>query len=433
MSVAPYPEYKDSGVEWIGEVPAGWKTERLKAMTDVRPNGVDKHVIEGEVSVKLCNYVDVYKNDRITANLAFMEATATQAEIERFTLVAGDVLITKDSETPDDIGVAALVEHSAAGTICGYHLTLLRPRADRIGGPFLFWSMKAAGTLKQLSLRAQGITRFGLTNLAIGNVLLALPSMSEQSTIAAFLDQETGKIDALVAEQERLIALLKEKRQSVISQAVTKGLNPNAPMKDSGIEWLGQVPAHWEPRKVSHLFRAGKGKNGQMLTKEFCAANEGPYPVYSGQTEDDGVMGTWCEFEFDFSENGVLFCTTVGARAMHLKQLHGRFSLSQNCMIVWPTDSRCITRFFFYHFQPLFQWERSLIPDHMQPSFRMEDLYSFSVAVPPVDEQREIFEFLDRETNKIDTLITEATQAITLLRERRAALVTPPLIAAPPG
>jgi type I restriction enzyme S subunit len=287
---------------------------------------------------------------------------------------------------------------------------------------FAFWLLD--GLRSQLDAEATGSTFEAVSTAQVANMAIAIPSPEEQSAIAAFLDQETGKIDALVAEQERLIALLKEKRQAVISQAVTKGLNPNAPMKDSGIEWLGQVPAHWEPRKVSHLFRAGKGKNGQMLTKEFCAANEGPYPVYSGQTEDDGVMGTWCEFEFDFSENGVLFCTTVGARAMHLKQLHGRFSLSQNCMIVWPTDSRCITRFFFYHFQPLFQWERSLIPDHMQPSFRMEDLYSFSVAVPPVDEQREIFEFLDRETNKIDTLITEATQAITLLRERRAALIS---------
>jgi type I restriction enzyme S subunit len=282
----------------------------------------------------------------------------------------------------------------------------LRVEANRVLPEFCYWYFTDLYN-RQVFNQLGGGVRQTLGPEELLTLPFIRPTLEEQSAIAAFLDQETGKIDALVAEQERLIALLKEKRQSVISQAVTKGLNPNAPMKDSGIEWLGQVPAHWEPRKVSHLFRAGKGKNGQMLTKEFCAANEGPYPVYSGQTEDDGVMGTWCEFEFDFSENGVLFCTTVGARAMHLKQLHGRFSLSQNCMIVWPTDSRCITRFFFYHFQPLFQWERSLIPDHMQPSFRMEDLYSFSVAVPPVDEQREIFEFLDRETNKIDTLITE--------------------------
>lgn len=146
--------------------------------------------------------------------------------------------------------------------------------------------------------------------------------------------------------------------------------------KDSGVEWLGDVPEHWEIRKLSHFFLAAKGKNGQMLTKEFCADHPGEYPVYSGQTENEGVMGTWDQFEFSFSAEGVLFSTTVGSgKVMSLRHIFGQFSLSQNCMIIWAREDTCLTRFYYYHFQPLFDYERNLIPQHMQASFRMEDLY----------------------------------------------------------
>jgi type I restriction enzyme S subunit len=192
----------------------------------------------------------------------------------------------------------------------------------------------------------------------------------------------------------------------------------------SGIEWLGVVPSHWQIRKLSHLFRAGKGSKGQMLTKEFCSANDGVYPVYSGQTENNGVMGTWNQFEFDFGDKGVLFATTVGAKAMELRQLFGKFSLSQNCMIIWPMSSACDTRFFYYHFQPLFRYYRSMLSEHMQASFRMEDLYSYRVAVPSMEEQRNIASFLDQETSKIDALITEQQRLIELLKEKRQAVIS---------
>lgn len=412
MSVAPYPEYKDSGVPWIGETPRPWVVEPVRRSMTRRKELNTGMRCEHRLALTMGGVVP-----RALDDLDGLQAS----EFETYQIFdAGDLVFKLiDLQNIKTSRVGLVPERG----IMSPAYIRLSVEANRVLPEFCYWYFTDLYN-RQVFNQLGGGVRQTLGPEELLTLPFIRPTLEEQSAIAAFLDQETGKIDALVAEQERLIALLKEKRQAVISQAVTKGLNPNAPMKASGIEWLGQVPAHWETRKVSHLFRAGKGKNGQMLTKEFCAVNEGPYPVYSGQTEDEGVMGTWYEFEFDFGEIGVLFCTTVGARAMHLKQLYGRFSLSQNCMIVWPTDSRCITRFFFYHFQPLFQWERSLIPDHMQPSFRMEDLYSFSIGVPPITEQNEIVEFLDSETQKIDTLITEATQAITLLRERRAALIS---------
>ena len=423
MSFPRYPKYKDSGVEWLGQVPEHWEVKPLKRACHVFPSNVDKKSHDGETAVRLCNYTDVYYNDTITAGMDFMVATASSDQIAKFTLRAGDTIITKDSETADDIAIGAYVPADLPGVVCGYHLSMVRPMPDS-DGAFVKRLFDSVYSKSCFAVLANGLTRVGLGQYELDNVELPFPPLAEQTRIAAFLDRETGKIDELVAEQRRLMELLKEKRQAVISHAVTRGLNPAAPLKPSGIEWLGDVPAHWEIRKLSLLFRAGKGKNGQMLTKEFCAENEGEYPVYSGQTENDGVMGTWNQFEFEFGEGGVLFSTTVGAKAMHLRQLFGRFSLSQNCMIIWPTSSDCQTRFFYYHFQPLFQFQRALIPEHMQASFRIEDLYGYRIAVPPHDEQSAIVSFLDLELAKFDTLTAEAQRAIDLLQERRTALIS---------
>jgi type I restriction enzyme S subunit len=197
-----------------------------------------------------------------------------------------------------------------------------------------------------------------------------------------------------------------------------------AAYKDSGIEWLGEVPQGWEVRKISHFFKAQKGNEAAQLTKEFCATIDGDYPVYSGQTENNGVMARINRYEFDSGDNGFLFSTTVGAKAMSVMHLTGKFSLSQNCMIIIPKKPKEYVRFFYYHFQPLFQYERGLIPEHMQASFRMEDLYQYKIMIPPIQEQTTIAAFLDCETAKIDNLINEQKKLIELLKEKRQAVIS---------
>jgi type I restriction enzyme S subunit len=194
--------------------------------------------------------------------------------------------------------------------------------------------------------------------------------------------------------------------------------------KDSGVEWLGKIPASWSLSKMAWNFKAEKGKSGQLLTKDYCGLNPGKYSVYSGQTENNGVMGRINSYEFDTGEEGVLFSTTVGAKAMHLSHLRGKFSLSQNCMIIVPITKRYQIRFSYYHFQPLFYYERGLIPEHMQASFRMEDLYQYPIALPSLEEQKLIASFLDHETAKIDTLIDKQQQLIQLLKEKRQAVIS---------
>jgi type I restriction enzyme S subunit len=226
--------------------PEGWETRKIKFLTTIQTSNVDKLSNDDEVPVRLCNYTDVYYNDHITPALPFMEATATPKEIEKFALKAGQVFITKDSEEWDDIGIPALVTEDMPGVLCGYHLAIFTPEPERLNGAFLAWLCRADALNDQFKLSANGVTRFGLGHYAMKNAVIGFPPLETQKRIAAFLDEKTAQIDGLIEKKQALLDRLAEKRQAIITQAVTKGLNPAVPMKDSGIDWLGRVPAHWE-------------------------------------------------------------------------------------------------------------------------------------------------------------------------------------------
>ena len=265
VKLSPYPDYKPSGVEWLGDVPAHWEVRRLRNVADMRVSNVDKHVKDGEIPVRLCNYVDVYKNDHINGRLNFMRATATNEEIERFRLEEGDVLITKDSETWDDIGVPALVTEAADDLISGYHLALLRPQSDKVAGAYLLRALQSKGLAYQFHIEAKGVTRYGLSHAGIKSAWLPLPPLPEQTAIVRFLDHADRRIRRYIRAKQKLIALLEEQKQAIIHQAVTGQIDvrtgqPYPAYKPSGVEWLGDVPAHWEVKRVKQAITSFEGE-----------------------------------------------------------------------------------------------------------------------------------------------------------------------------
>ena len=294
----PYSEYKDSGVEWFGEIPVGWEVKRLKEVAAIQMSNVDKKSVEGEQPVELCNYTDVYYHDRISSEMEFMQATAPREQVRKFTLREGDVLITKDSESWTDIAVPAVVAEDLPNVLCGYHLAHIRP-GTAVYGPYLARAIGAVGPRDQFRVSANGVTRFAIGTDAIATSVFALPTIAEQRAIAAFLDRETARIDALVLKKERLITLLHERRTALITRAVTKGLNPAAPMKNSGVEWLGEIPAHWEVKRLKHLALSSEsgiqmGPFGSML-KDLVERDTG-YRVYGQENTISGDFargGRW--------------------------------------------------------------------------------------------------------------------------------------------
>ena len=255
-ALQPYPAYRDSGVDWLGEVPEHWDMRRVGTVADLRVSNVDKHVKEGEQPVRLCNYVDVYHNERISADVPFMAGTARRREIRRFRLAVGDVLVTKDSEDWTDIGVPALVEYAADDLVCGYHLAMLRPHGAFLDGGYLFQALRDSRLAWQFQVAAVGVTRYGLSQNAIRSMRIPLPPLSEQTAIARFLNHADRRIQRSIRAKERLIELLEEQKQAIIHQAVTGQIDvrtgqPYSAYKDSGVEWSGDIPAHWEVRRVA--------------------------------------------------------------------------------------------------------------------------------------------------------------------------------------
>jgi type I restriction enzyme S subunit len=233
---------------------------RIDNVANVVFSNVDKHRLEDEEAIRLCNYVDVYKNDRITRALDFMEASAEAREINRFQINRGDVLATKDSETPDDIAISALVDDDLPGVLCGYHLAMMRPRSANLHGPYLAWLHASKQFRAQYEARAVGVTRFGLPQYAFRAARIPLPPRPEQERIVAYLDASCAAIDAAVAAKRQQIDTLNGLLQSIIHHAVMRGIDDTVSKKPSKLDWLPEVPRHWRVQQIKRHCNLLRGK-----------------------------------------------------------------------------------------------------------------------------------------------------------------------------
>lgn len=197
----------------------GWREVPLKAVAEIRVSNVDKKSLDGEVPVRLCNYTDVYYHDRITSDVAFMNATAGPSQIRTFGLRSGDVLLTKDSETASDIGVAAFVPDDLPGVLCGYHLAMLRPTSE-VEPLFLYWAIRSQQSRDQLSVGATGVTRFGLRTEALASLRVPIPSRQHQRRIVTYLDAEGARIDGLIEKKRRLSAMVELRWRVAVRHAM---------------------------------------------------------------------------------------------------------------------------------------------------------------------------------------------------------------------
>ena len=428
-----YPEYQDTGVEWLGDIPEHWDVKKLKFFASVQPSNVDKKSKEGEHPVNLCNYTDVYYNDNVDESLEYMAATATDEQIEKFTLKAGDTIITKDSEDPTDIAIPTYVPNDLPGVVCGYHLAMIRP-FDSTYGSFIKRVFESGYARAYFCTRSNGLTRYGLGAYPLSNVFYPRPPKEEVLQIANFLDHETAKIDTLIDKQQQLIKLLKEKRQAVISHAVTKGLNPAAPMKDSGVEWLGEVPEGWVVRRVKH---AAKLQSGIPKGKDLTGKNTIEVPmlrvanVQDGYLSLDDIHNIRIEpHELDRYElqNGDVLMNEGGDN-----DKLGRGA-------VWRGEIRpCIHQNHVFAIRPV-----SIEPEWLDILTRASyaKFYFYSVAkqstnlasisstnikdtpllIPPKVERTEIISYLTAQFTRFDLLETKANLQVKLLQERRTAL-----------
>ena len=409
---------------WTQSIPSDWAVKPLRAVAGFVASNVDKIPVVGERHVRLCNYSDVYNNEYVTLRLDFMKGTATEDEVRRFGLRVGDVLITKDSESWDDIAIPAMVAETADDLVCGYHLALLRPNGTVLSGRFLLRCLQAKVLRVQLELAANGVTRFGLPKSAIGGLRLPVPPLDRQVVIAEFLDRETARIDALIAAKRRLLELLAEKRKAIIATAVTRGLDPNVKLRDSGVPWLGEIPAHWTIERARWLFRE---RDLRSTTGEEEMLTVSHLTGVTPRSEKDVNM-----FEAETNEGykccalGDLVINTLWAwmGAMGIAPVNGIVSPAYN---VYEPGPRLAPAFIDALVRlPVFAQEVTRYSKGVWSSrLRLypEGFFEVYLPVPPQEEQRAIVLHIARETAKLDAVRSATERTIVLLKERRAALI----------
>jgi type I restriction enzyme, S subunit len=442
----PYPKYKDSGVEWLGEVPEHWDVKRLKTSANYRVSNVDKVPSENERFIRLCNYTDVYNNEFIKLNLELMETTATLIEIGKFGLRVGDIVITKDSEDWRDIAVPALVIEESPDLVCGYHLAIVRPKPKDFFSLFLFRAFQSCAINQQFQVASTGVTRYGLPKSAIGEALFPIPTMKEQHSIAYFLGIETDRINTLVTKKKALIEKLKEKRTALISRTVTRGLPPDVAqavgvyphpkLKPSGVQWLGDVPESWGVRPIKSLV-AIPVTDGPHETPEIY---DDGVPFVSAEAINNGKINFERKRGYISEEDHQRFSRKYKPKSGDILMVKSGATTGRIAMVetdiefnIWSPLAaiRCkqnvINRHFLYFYMQSKEFQTAVEVSWSygtQQNIGMGVIQNLAVPVPDLAEQAVIAHFIDLETLKIDKLIEKVETAIERLREYRTALIT---------
>ena len=414
------------------DLPSGWKLEKLKFFAVVRNSNVDKAISEDEKLVRLCNYTDVYYNDRITPGLQFLVGSATEAEIERFQLKQDQVIITKDSEGWDDIGVPAFVTEDMPDVLCGYHLSVIEP-GPKLNGGFLAWLCRAEPLNAQFKLAANGVTRFGLGQYPMKNAFIALPPLDTQRRIARFLDKKVARIDGLIAKKRELLNRLSEKRQAIIARAVTTGLNSHVTFKSTGIDRLGSIPAHWEVRRIKEV---GKLIGGAGFPHEYQGQRDLELPFFkvidlsrvslcqkmieaenSVDRSTAGLLGASV-----IKPGDVVFAKVGAALLLNRFRSIGVSCCIDNNMMAFRPSRGISSEFALLAFSTI-DFSNIVNPGAV-PSISGSQVGHVEIALPHLEEQIEIVESLGQRFEKIESVEKQVANSQRLIEQYRGALIT---------
>ena len=428
MSLHSYPEYVDSPIHWLHKQPITWAAKPVKVIASIN----DETLTEAVDSERTIEYVDIgsvslSKGIEKTETLLFGESPSRARRVPR----EGDVLV---STVRTYLKAIAPVTNQPSNLVASTGFAVVRPRPE-IEPSYLKYALQEEHFIQEVISRSTGVSYPAINACDIGRVLVSVPGKDEQQVIATFLDRETAKIDALIAEQQRLIELLQEKRQAVISHAVTKGLNPNAPMKDSGVEWLGEVPEHWEVLELKRLNMEGSSITYGIVQAGPHQENGVPYIRTSDMSGDRLLLET-CQRtspEIDeayarskVSEGDLVIAirATVGKTLEVPKELDGA-NLTQGTAKFSPGE-RVTSGFMKLAFASSYSQAQiaSIAKGATFLEITLDALRRLAFAVPPKDEARQITHYLSERCAVIDTLTTNSEEACSLLKERRSALIS---------
>ena len=412
-------------------IPKGWRSDRMGNVANILFSNVDKHTFDFEIPVRLCNYVDVYKNDRITSDIEFMEASAEPREIARFQLQKGDVLATKDSESPDDIAIPSLVAETLPGVLCGYHLALIRPRVHQVYGPYLAWLHCSKAFRSHYEAQAVCVTRFGLSQAVFKEARVPLPPLPEQQRIAAYLDTSCAAIDAAVAAKCRQLETLDAVREGIVETAITRGMAAQPKLRLIDQDWIGSLPGHWTGTRIKQV--TARMDYGISVSSE----REGRFPVLKmGNIQAGEIMFSKIEFVDEVSDELLLQTNDLLYNRTNSPDQVGKAALFRGTKDDAVTFASYLVRLRFNH---------RVIPEFMNyavncggflafarrlavPSVQQSNLNStrygrMLVPLPPLTEQRAICEYLANKVGDLKRVVTTIEFQITTLTAYRQSLI----------
>ena len=431
MSFPRYEGYKETGVLWLEKLPTLWSFSKVKFNTYVKGR-VGWHGLNSDefsdVGVHLVTGTD-FVNGFVVWDSCCRVSEDRYAEDPYIQLKEGDLLITKDGTIGKLARVKGLPERASLNS----GIFLVRAQDNAYLEDFLYWVLQSSLFAYFMDLHKSGSTIQHLYQEVFNQFSFPLPSQFEQHHICIFLDRETAKINALISEQQRLIDLLKEKRKAVISHAVNKGLNTDAPMKDSGVEWLGEVPAHWGIKKMKWVAEMQSGHTPDKKIREYWEGGDIPWVSLNDTVflkDHDYISETAYNISQLGIENSsarllppraVVFSrdATIGRCAITTRPM----AVSQH-FIAWICGDTMIPEFLLLRLRSM-EWELDrLTTGATLKTIGMPEVRTIVTPVPPLKEQQSIIEWVKNESAKLGNLTAEAQIAINLLQERRVALIS---------
>lgn len=395
------------------DLPTGWTWVPLDSLAEVLVSTVDKKSYEGETPVRLCNYTDVYYNDAITGNIEFMQATASADQVSRFAVTAGDVPITKDSEASDDIGRPSYVPTSLPGVVYGYHLAIYRPHDPSIG-PFIRYLFEESRTRGELEVRTPGVTRVGLSRDTLRNLRVPYPGPRAAHAIADYLDHETAEIDALVDDLQRMAQLSAERLAARISKSLASARSQYP---------LRRLKSVTSLRGGNGFPHAEQGQSDLELPFFKVGALAGAERGILNRAEHTISRATASRLGATIFQPGTSVMAKIGAalRLGRVATLAGPSCIDNNLLGITPGEY--------------------LEPDYLRftlasvstapfalpgavPSLDVGAFRELTIPVPPLSKQLAIIERVEHLNSENDETVADLTRAITLAKERRAALIT---------
>ena len=433
-----YDTYRSSEIEWLDVVPSNWKTTRLKYLGQLYGGLTGKSGQDFKNEDNLKNrpyipYTNIFKNTYISNehyHYVLINEGENQNRVKKF-----DLFFLMSSETHQDLGKSCIIIDDVDELYLNSFCKGLRILSNEVDPLFLNYQLLGHLHKELLSVEGKGFTRINLRQDKVNDLIIFLPPLHEQEQIVKYLDKKTSIIDKLISTKQRKIELLKQQRSSLINEVITKGLDPNVKMKDSGVEWIGEIPESWI---VSGFTRFVNIRHGFQF-REFDFTDDGIKVVKITQLDRDGYLNLDnCSYinrsridEFQrilILENDILMCLTGGTigkiikvgkvgeplvqnyRVGHFSSLNNQI---KNDFIFWFMSSHFMISQIFFE-----------IRENGQPNIGIEDFRKMKLTIPPINEQQQIVEYLNKHTQEIDDLVQMEQKKIETLKEYRQSLIS---------